>query len=153
MVIKATEWIRNGRVEYAADESAIRDAQQGYDDAVYNKLTGELQDKIDELNESLEKSRKSTDDQVKALEDLKKERWETIIPDTERNRNEEMTSQFFKDMFGVTNWKELVLAGKDANGNYADEAIYQGTRASYEQNSVQMRDTQRQIDANNLITD
>lgn len=56
-------------------------------------------------------------------------------------------------MFGVTNWKELVLAGKDANGNYADEAIYQGTRASYEQNSVQMRDTQRQIDANNLITD
>lgn len=75
------------------------------------------------------------------------------MPDTERNRNEEITSQFFKDMFGVTNWKELVLAGKDANGNYADEAIYQGTRASYEQNSVQMRDTQRQIDANNLITD
>lgn len=75
------------------------------------------------------------------------------MPDTERNRNEEITSQFFKDMFGVTNWKELVLAGKDVNGNYADEAIYQGTRASYEQNSVQMRDTQRQIDANNLITD
>lgn len=56
-------------------------------------------------------------------------------------------------MFGVQNWKELVLAGKDANGIYADEAIYQGTRAGYEQNSVEMRDTQRQIDMNNFITE
>ena len=75
------------------------------------------------------------------------------MPDTERNRNEEITSRFFQEMFGVTNWKELVLAGKDANGNYADESLYQRTRAGYEQNSVQMRDTQHQIDANNLITD
>lgn len=75
------------------------------------------------------------------------------MPDTERNRNEEIASQFFKDMFGVTNWKELVLAGKDANGVFADERIYQGTRAGYEQNSVEIRDTQRQIDMNNFITE
>ena len=75
------------------------------------------------------------------------------MPDTERNRNEEIAQQFFKDMFGVTNWKDLVLAGKDANGKFADERIYQGTRAGYEQNSIEMRDTQRQIDINNLITE
>jgi hypothetical protein len=84
---------------------------------------------------------------------MKKNRWETIMPDTERNRNEEVASQFFMDMFGVSNWKELVLAGKNANGVYADERIYQGTRAGYEQNSVEMRDTQRQIDINNIITE
>lgn len=68
-------------------------------------------------------------------------------------RDEEIASQFFMDMFGVSNWKELVLAGKNANGIYADEAIYQGTRAGYESNSKEIRDTQRQIDINNLITD
>ena len=153
MVIKVTERIRNGRVEYTTDESAIRNAQEGYDDALYNKLTGDLQDKIDDLNDHLEKARESTDDQVEALEDMKKNRWETIIPDTTANRNQEIASQFFMDVFGVSNWKELVLAGKDANGVFADERIYQGTRAGYEQNSVEMRDTQRQIDMNNFITE
>ena len=84
---------------------------------------------------------------------MKKNRWETIIPDTTANRNQEIASQFFMDMFGASNWKELVLAGKDANGVFADERIYQGTRAGYEQNSVEMRDTQRQIDMNNFITE
>jgi len=145
--------IRNGQVRYEADAEAIRNAQQGYDDAQYNKLIGDLQDKIDALNKQLSDAEEATNDQVDALNDLLKNRWETIMPDTERNRNEEIASQFFKDMFGVTNWKELVLAGKDANGIFADERIYQGTRAGYEQNSIEMRDTQRQIDINNLITD
>ena len=145
--------IRNGQVRYEADAEAVRNAQQGYDDAQYNKLIGDLQDKIDALNKQLSDAEEATNDQVDALNNLIKNRWETIMPDTERNRNEEIASQFFKDMFGVSNWKELVLAGKDANGIFADERIYQGTRAGYEQNSIEMRDTQRQIDINNLITD
>ena len=35
---------------------------------------------------------------------------------------------------------------------YADESIYQGMRQSYQTNSEQQRDTQRQIDVNDLIT-
>lgn len=84
---------------------------------------------------------------------MKKNRWETIIPDTERARNEEIATQVFTDLFGATNWKELVLAGQDANGVFADEAIYQGMRQSYGTNSEQQRDTQRQIDINNIITE
>lgn len=145
--------IRNGQVRYEADAEAVRNAQQGYDDAQYNKLLGDLQDQIDELNDQLADAEEATNDQVDALNDILKNRWETIMPDTERNRNEEVASQFFMDMFGVSNWKELVLAGKNANGVYADERIYQGTRAGYEQNSVEMRDTQRQIDINNIITE
>lgn len=150
---KTVQVIRDGRVQYEVDESAVRNAQQGYDDALYNKLTGDLQDKIDDLNDQLEKARESTDDQVEALEDMKKNRWETIIPDTERARNEEIATQVFTDLFGATNWKELVLAGQDARGVFADEAIYQGMRQSYGTNSEQQRDTQRQIDINNIITE
>lgn len=150
---KTVQVIRDGRVQYEVDESAVRNAQQGYDDALYNKLTGDLQDKIDDLNDQLEKARESTDDQVQALEDMKKNRWETIIPDTERARNEEIATQVFTDLFGATNWKELVLAGQDARGVFADEAIYQGMRQSYGTNSEQQRDTQRQIDINNIITE
>lgn len=84
---------------------------------------------------------------------MKKNRWETIIPDTERARNEEIATQVFTDLFGATNWKELVLAGQDARGVFADEAIYQGMRQSYGTNSEQQRDTQRQIDINNIITE
>lgn len=84
---------------------------------------------------------------------MKKNRWETIIPDTERARNEEIATQVFTDLFGATNWKELVLAGQDARGVFADEAIYQGMRQSYGTNSEQQRDTQRQIDVNNIITE
>ena len=149
---KTVQVIRNGRVEYAQDESAIRNAQQGYDDALYNKLTGELQDKIDELNDQLAKAEEATNNEVDALNAILK-RWQTIIPDTESNRNNEIASQYFRDKFGVENWQELVLKGKDENGNFADEEIYQGTRIGVEQNSVERRDTQRQIDVNNIITD
>lgn len=150
---KTVQVIRNGQVRYEADVEAIRNAQQGYDDAQYNKLIGDLQDQIDALNDQLADAEEATNNEVDALNDILKNRWETIMPDTERNRNEEVASQFFMDMFGVSNWKELVLAGKNANGVYADERIYQGTRAGYEQNSVEMRDTQRQIDINNIITE
>lgn len=84
---------------------------------------------------------------------MKKNRWETIIPDTERARNEEIATQVFTDLFGASNWKELVLAGQDASGVFADEAIYQGMRQNYGTNSEQQRDTQRQIDINNIITE
>ena len=117
---KTVQVIRNGRVEYAQDESAIRNAQQGYDDALYNKLTGELQDKIDELNDQLAKAEEATNNEVDALNAILK-RWQTIIPDTESNRNNEIASQYFRDKFGVENWQELVLKGKDENGNFADE--------------------------------
>lgn len=152
MVIKATVYIRNGQVHYETDESAIRNAQSGYDDALFSKLTGDLQDQIDDLNDQLEKDEEATNKEVDALNEILK-RWETIVPDTEYARSSEVASQVFSDLFGVTNWKELVLAGKDANGVFADESIYQGMRGQYQTNSEQQRDTQRQIDMNNFITE
>lgn len=75
------------------------------------------------------------------------ERWETIMPDTETARNEEIATRIFGE-----GWKELVLAGKNSNGVYADEAIYQATRRAYEENSEQQRDVDNQIKTNELIT-
>ena len=139
--------IRNGQVQYESDQSAIRDAQEGLADAEYNKLIGDLNDQIDALNEQLETASDQLDDAVKDLTKILDERWETIMPDTETARNEEIATRIFGE-----GWKELVLAGKNSNGVYADEAIYQAMRRAYEENSEQQRDVDNQIKTNELIT-
>lgn len=139
--------IRNGKVQYEQDQGAIRDAQEGLADAEYNKLIGDLNDQIDALNEQLEKASDKLDEDVKELQKILDERWETIMPDTETARNEEIATRIFGE-----GWKELVLAGKNANGVYADEAMYQAMRKAYEENSVQQRDVGDQIKTNELIT-
>lgn len=93
--------LKNGQWNWAADDSALKDAANNLRDA-------ERQAEIDALEKERDAIIKPWQDEVEKLEKFQN-KWEKLRPDRENELNFEKAT----DIFGDNNWRNKVLTGND----------------------------------------
>lgn len=131
--------IKNGKVDYEADQDAIRDAQQNLDDANYNKKIYELQQEIENLEEERDKLLEDYDDRIEKLQDIA-EKWSEITENIEHAKDVLSADEFLGD-----GWLSKVLSGDDND-------IYTTFKNMYEALDKNRTSYEEQIESNNRIS-
>lgn len=129
-----------------ADQDAIKDANDQYDEAQFNKKKYDLQsqidvfnEQIDGLNEAIDKLEKARDKEINYLQSIK-DAWDDVEKSAERIANMEMADDFFGD-----GWFSDIMNG---DSSYLDD-ITEKFQTTYSAIS----DNQQQIDSLNAIKD
>lgn len=154
---KTVQVVRNGRLVYTADQDNVRNAENELAQANYDKMKGELQDKID----ALEKDR---DEKSEALTDAQN-RWQKIQSDSETNINVSNAAELAK--MSPEKLQQIALAeaereklknqhlgekGYDVNKDLSDaqkellaeaDKLYSNTKKDYEQTAEQINSTDK----------
>lgn len=154
---KTVQVVRNGRLVYTADQDNVRNAENELAQANYDKMKGELQDKID----ALEKDR---DEKSEALTDAQN-RWQKIQSDSETNINVSNAAELAK--MSPEKLQQIALAeaereklknqhlgekGYDVNNDLTDaqkellaeaDKLYSNTKKDYEQTAEQINSTDK----------
>lgn len=123
---------------YEADQDAIRDANQQLADAEYNKVVGELQDQIQNLEDARDDLIESYDKQIEKLDDVKN-KWSEIVEDIQK------ASDILKadEVLGA-GWQDKVLSGND-------QEIYDAFKNMYQTTYNQKESIDKQIESNERI--
>lgn len=129
-----------------ADQDAIKDANDQYDEAQFNKKKYDLQsqidafdEQIDGLNDAIDKLEKARDSEIDYLQSIK-DAWDDVEKSAERIANMEMADDFFGD-----GWFSDIMNG---DSSYLDD-ITEKFQTTYSAIS----DNQQQIDSLNAIKD
>lgn len=154
---KTVQVVRNGRLVYTADQDNVRNAENELAQANYDKMKGELQDKID----ALEKDR---DEKSEALTDAQN-RWQKIQSNSETNINILNAAELAK--MSPEKLQQIALAeaereklknqhlgeeGYDVNKDLSDaqkellaeaDKLYSNTKKDYEQTAEQINSTDK----------
>lgn len=154
---KTVQVVRNGRLVYTADQDNVRNAENELAQANYDKMKGELQDKID----ALEKDR---DEKSEALTDAQN-RWQKIQSNSETNINVSNAAELAK--MSPEKLQQIALAeaereklknqhlgeeGYDVNKDLTDaqkellaeaDKLYSNTKKDYEQTAEQINSTDK----------
>lgn len=154
---KTVQVVRNGRLVYTADQDNVRNAENELAQANYDKMKGELQDKID----ALEKDR---DEKSEALTDAQN-RWQKIQSNSETNINISNAAELAK--MSPEKLQQIALAeaereklknqhlgeeGYDVNKDLTDaqkellaeaDKLYSNTKKDYEQTAEQINSTDK----------
>lgn len=154
---KTVQVVRNGRLVYTADQDNVRNAENELAQANYDKMKGELQDKID----ALEKDR---DEKSEALTDAQN-RWQKIQSDSETNINVSNAAELAK--MSPEKLQQIALAeaereklknqhlgekGYDVNKDLSDaqkellaeaDKLYSQTKKDYESTAEQINSTDK----------
>lgn len=75
---KTNKVLRNGEWVYEADQDAVRDAKSSLDDAEYNKITGELQDRIDDLTKVKNELGEAYDKEIDRIQTIS-DQWSKMV--------------------------------------------------------------------------
>lgn len=154
---KTVQVVRNGRLVYTADQDNVRNAENELAQANYDKMKGELQDKID----ALEKDR---DEKSEALTDAQN-RQQKIQSDSETNINVSNAAELAK--MSPEKLQQIAIAeaereklknqhlgekGYDVNKDLTDaqkellaeaDKLYSNTKKDYEQTAEQINSTDK----------
>lgn len=144
---KTTRIYREGQgFVYEADQDAIRDAQDAYDDAVYNKQVSdiedqmdELQDKIEEIEESRDELLETYDEEINRLQEIM-DSWNGIADAIQKAKDMAMAD----DILGE-GWQDRVPSG--------DTSDIDNMTGKYEQNDKKQTWVEKQIEDNNKLID
>ena len=132
--------IRDGRIQYEADEDAIRDAQEAVDDAEYNIMKDDLEDQIDDLQDELDGINEKYDDQIERLEEIAN-KWEEIRTNVEQYNKELVAGDYLGE-----GWKDKVTSGNDQD-------IYEMFKGMYEELNDQQNAYNEQIENTENISE
>lgn len=122
---KTIQVIRDGKIVWEANEEAIRDANQGLQDAQQEMIKAGIQDQIDAINEEKDTFVEAKNEEIEALEKTK-ERWHTLSDDIEYANDKAKTSEIFGE--SSESWVEKVLHQNGKN----DDELYNMTKANRE---------------------
>lgn len=106
---KTNKVIRDGKINYEADQDAIRSAQDSKNDADYNKTVHDLQTQISGLEEERDNLLKGYDDQIEKLDEIK-DRWSSITEEIKLAAD----SLKAEELWGA-DWQDKILSGNDAD--------------------------------------
>lgn len=106
---KTNKVIRDGEINYEADQDAIRSAQDSKNDADYNKTVHDLQTQISGLEEERDNLLKGYDDQIEKLDEIK-DRWSSITEEIKLAAD----SLKAEELWGA-DWQDKILSGNDAD--------------------------------------
>lgn len=129
-----------------ADQDAIKDANDQYDEAQFNKKKYDLQsqidafnEQIDGLNEAIDKLEKARDKEIDYLQSIK-DAWDDVEKSAERIANMEMADDFFGD-----GWFSDIMNG--------DSSYLEDITEKFQTTYSAISDNQQQIDSLNAIKD
>ena len=137
---KTNKVIREGEVDYEADQDAIRAAQNTKNDADYNKTVHDLQTQISGLEEERDKLLEGYDDQIEKLDEIK-DHWSSIVEEIK------IAADALKanDVLGA-GWQDKILSGND-------EDMLNSLKDLYTTISDQKNQYEEQIASNERIAD
>lgn len=137
---KTNKVIREGEVDYEADQDAVRAAQNSKNDADYNKTVHDLETQISGLEEERDKLLKGYDDQIEKLDEIK-DRWSSIVEEIK------LAADALKanDVLGA-GWQDKILSGND-------EEMLNSLKDLYTTISDQKNQYEEQIASNERIAD
>lgn len=137
---KTNKVVREGEVEYEADQDAVRAAQNSKNDADYNKTVHDLETQISGLEEERDKLLKGYDDQIEKLDEIK-DRWSSIVEEIK------LAADALKanDVLGA-GWRDKILSGND-------EEMLNSLKDLYTTISDQKNQYEEQIASNERIAD
>lgn len=142
---KTIQVIRNGAIVWEANEEAIRDANQGLQDAQQEMIKAGLQDQIDAINDEKDTYVEAKNEEIEALEKVK-ERWHTLSEDIEYANDVAKTSEIFGE--SSESWIEKVLHQNGEN----DDELYNMTKANREAMTDYSNKLGDQIDQNEKMS-
>lgn len=137
---KTNKVIRDGEINYEADQDAIRAAQNEKNDAEYNKTVHDLETQISNLEEERDKLLEGYDDQIEKLDEIK-DRWSSIVEEIK------LAADALKanDVLGA-GWQDKILSGND-------EEMLNSLKDLYTTISDQKNQYEEQIASNERIAD
>ena len=138
---KSVQLEKNGELVWAADEEAVKNAQDALEDARFAKMIGDLQDQLDAYNKVLDDANKKLEKQVDILEKAAEE-WASIHEDAEYLINIQdavETLKKFDPNINEQSFEDGALQGKDAK-------FFDPLKKSYESNTQKSQELQKQLD-------
>lgn len=137
---KTNKVIRDGEINYEADQDAIRAAQNEKNDAEYNKTVHDLETQISNLEEERDKLLEGYNDQIEKLDEIK-DRWSSIVEEIK------LAADALKanDVLGA-GWQDKILSGND-------EEMLNSLKDLYTTISDQKNQYEEQIASNERIAD
>lgn len=135
---KKVQVIRNGEMEYAADESEVRQAQSDLEEARYQKKVFDLEQQVSNLEEERDKLLENYDQQIEKLQTVE-DKW-TKIKDKIQLAADTIKAT---DLFGA-DWQNKILSGKD-------DDLYTMFKNLYESTSTEKDKVDEQIASNERI--
>ena len=136
---KTNQVVRNGEINYEADQDAIRAANQAKSDAGYNKIVHDLEKQISALEEERDKLLEGYDLQIEKLDKIK-EKWSEIAGNIEKAQNNVTAGEILGN-----GWEEKVLSGNDTG-------IFDMMKKNYENIAAQKELYDKQIDAAEMVS-
>ena len=130
--------VRNGRIEYDSDMAAVRDAEQGLNDAEYSKRQYDLQQSIDKLSKQQEENNKKAQDQLDTLDDISK-KYNDIADVYDKEANATTAT----GLLGK-GWQDKILSGNDQD-------LYKTFKDAYVSNERQIAVTEKEITKNEQL--
>lgn len=130
--------VRNGEISYEADQDAIRQADQEYQNALLEKKKYDIQTQIDSLEEERDKLLEGYDDEIDRLGKIS-DKWSEIKDKIQ------LAADTIKatDLFGA-DWQNKILSGKD-------DDLYNMFKNLYESTSTEKNKVDEQIASNERI--
>ena len=125
-------------MEYAADESEVRQAQSDLEEARYQKKVFDLEQQVNNLEEERDKLLEGYDQQIEKLQTVE-DKW-TKIKDKIQLAADTIKAT---DLFGA-DWQDKVLSGKD-------DDLYTMFKNLYESTSTEKDKVDEQIASNERI--
>ena len=137
---KTNKVVREGEMDYEADQDAVRAAQNTKNDAEYNKTVHDLETQISNLEEERDKLLEGYDDQIEKLDEIK-DRWSSIVEEIK------IAADALKanDILGA-GWQDKILSGND-------EEMLNSLKDLYTTISDQKNQYEEQIASNERIAD
>lgn len=126
-----------GEFVYEADQNAIRDAQDSYDDALFNKQLSDLDDKIKDIEDARDELLESYDKEIDRLQKIM-DSWNDITDAIQRAKDMAMANSVLD-----SGWEDRVT-----NGDTTDIGNVTG---KYEQNDKQQNWVEQQIETNERL--
>lgn len=135
---KSNKVIRDGEISYEADQDAIRQADQEYQNALLEKKKYDIQTQIDSLEEERDKLLEGYDDEIDRLGKIS-DKWSEIKDKIQ------LAADTIKatDLFGA-DWQNKILSGKD-------DDLYNMFKNLYESTSTEKDKVDEQIASNERI--
>ena len=122
---------------YEADQSAIRDAQDAYDDALLNKQLSDLEDKIKDIEDSRDALLDSYDNEIDRLQTII-DSWNDITDAIQRAKDMAMANSIFG-----AGWQDRVTSG--------DTSDLEDITGKYDKNDRDRSWVEEQIEANERL--
>ena len=136
---KSIQVVRDGKLDYEADQDAIRDAQTAKADAEFNLVINNLEKQIEALETEKETVLEGYDEQLDKLDEVKN-KWSEIADQIKQAADIAKADKFFGD-----GWADKVLLGTDSDIFNLFKDLYSSTSEQKDSINEQITSNERLV--------